>query len=39
VAQLLKRRGIKQVRVLAGGLQAWLDSGFPVDTLRLKVLE
>jgi 3-mercaptopyruvate sulfurtransferase SseA len=39
VAQLLKRRGIKQVRVLAGGLQAWLDSGFPVDSLNLKALE
>jgi len=39
VAQLLKRRGIKKVRVLAGGLQAWLDSGFPVDTLGLKALE
>jgi 3-mercaptopyruvate sulfurtransferase SseA len=39
VAQLLRRQGIKEVRVLAGGLQAWLDNGFPVDTLRLKALE
>jgi 3-mercaptopyruvate sulfurtransferase SseA len=39
VAQLLKRRGIEKVRVLAGGLQAWLDSGFPVDTLNLRALE
>jgi 3-mercaptopyruvate sulfurtransferase SseA len=39
VAQLLKRRGIASVRVLAGGLQAWLDSGFPVESLNLKVLE
>jgi len=39
VAQLLKRRGIKKVRVLAGGLHAWLDSGFPVDTFSLKVLK
>jgi 3-mercaptopyruvate sulfurtransferase SseA len=36
---MLKRRGIEKVRVLAGGLQAWQDSGFPVDTLRLKALE
>jgi 3-mercaptopyruvate sulfurtransferase SseA len=39
VAQLLRRQGIKDVRVLTGGLQAWLDSGFPVDRLRLKALE
>jgi 3-mercaptopyruvate sulfurtransferase SseA len=36
---LLERRGITRVRVLTGGLQAWLDNGFPVDTLGLKALE
>jgi 3-mercaptopyruvate sulfurtransferase SseA len=39
VAQLLKRRGIEKVRVLTGGLRAWLDSGFPVESLNLKALE
>jgi 3-mercaptopyruvate sulfurtransferase SseA len=36
---MLKRRGIEKVRVLAGGLQAWLAGGFPVETLNLKVLK
>jgi membrane protein DedA with SNARE-associated domain/rhodanese-related sulfurtransferase len=32
VALALRRRGIEQVRPLAGGLQAWLDRGFPVTS-------
>jgi len=30
VALLLRRRGITQVRPLAGGLEAWRDLGFPM---------
>jgi len=32
VALALKRRGIEQVRPLAGGLQAWRDRGFPLTS-------
>ncbi len=32
VARLLMQKGIKHVRPLAGGLQGWLDRGFPVDS-------
>jgi membrane protein DedA with SNARE-associated domain/rhodanese-related sulfurtransferase len=32
VALALRRKGIKHVRPLAGGLQAWRDRGFPVTS-------
>ena len=37
VALALRQRGVKRVRPLAGGLQAWRDRGFPVtsDVLNL----
>jgi 3-mercaptopyruvate sulfurtransferase SseA len=31
VALWLKRRGIERVLILTGGLQAWIDQGFPVE--------
>jgi 3-mercaptopyruvate sulfurtransferase SseA len=31
VALWLKRKGISRVQVLTGGLQAWIDQGFPVE--------
>jgi membrane protein DedA with SNARE-associated domain/rhodanese-related sulfurtransferase len=31
VALLLRRQGIRHVRPLSGGLQAWHESGFPVE--------
>jgi 3-mercaptopyruvate sulfurtransferase SseA len=31
VALLLKRRGIERVRPLAGGFDAWLEAGHPVE--------
>jgi rhodanese-related sulfurtransferase len=30
VALMLKRRGIVRVRPLAGGLDAWVEAGYPV---------
>jgi len=33
VALLLKKRGITRVRPLDGGLDAWRELGFPVDTI------
>jgi rhodanese-related sulfurtransferase len=32
VALALKRRGVEQVRPLAGGLEAWRDRGFPLTS-------
>jgi membrane protein DedA with SNARE-associated domain/rhodanese-related sulfurtransferase len=32
IARLLMDRGVRSVRPLAGGLQAWLDAGFKADT-------
>ena len=29
MALLLQKRGVARIRPLAGGLQAWLDRGFP----------
>ena len=29
MALLLRKRGLAQLRPLAGGLQGWLDRGFP----------
>jgi 3-mercaptopyruvate sulfurtransferase SseA len=33
VALLLKRRGIERVRPLAGGFEAWILAGHPVEPL------
>lgn len=32
MALALKRQGITNVRPLAGGLQGWLERGYPVDS-------
>jgi rhodanese-related sulfurtransferase len=32
IARLLMDRGVRLVRPLAGGLQAWIDAGFKADT-------
>ena len=32
IARLLMDRGVRSVRPLAGGLQAWIDAGFKADT-------
>jgi len=32
VALLLRKNGIKRIRPLQGGLQAWRDRGFPLAT-------
>jgi len=32
VALLLRKNGIKRIRPLQGGLQAWRDRGFPLVT-------
>jgi rhodanese-related sulfurtransferase len=32
VARLLMDRGVRSVRPLTGGLQAWIDAGFRADT-------
>ncbi|MCU0580558.1 MAG: hypothetical protein MUF69_13610 [Desulfobacterota bacterium] len=34
MALWLKRRGMTRVQVLTGGLQAWIDHGFPVEDRR-----
>ena len=36
VALLLRRKGVNEVRPLAGGLQAWIDCGFPVISSPLE---
>lgn len=33
MALLLKRHGIDRVRPLAGGFDAWVAAGYPVDPL------
>lgn len=33
MALLLKRRGIERVRPLAGGFDAWLAAGHPVEPI------
>jgi 3-mercaptopyruvate sulfurtransferase SseA len=35
VALLLRRKGIKKIRPLQGGLGAWRDHGYPLDTIKL----
>jgi len=37
IARLLEQKGVKHVRPLAGGLQAWIHSGFPVVPIDEKV--
>jgi membrane protein DedA with SNARE-associated domain/rhodanese-related sulfurtransferase len=32
IARLLMNRGVRSIRPLAGGLQAWIDAGFEADT-------
>jgi 3-mercaptopyruvate sulfurtransferase SseA len=32
VALLLKKNGIKRIRPLQGGLEAWRQRGYPLDT-------
>jgi 3-mercaptopyruvate sulfurtransferase SseA len=32
VALLLRKNGIKHIRPLQGGLNAWRERGFPMDT-------
>jgi len=35
VALLLKKNGIKRIRPLQGGLDAWRERGYPLDTVTL----
>jgi 3-mercaptopyruvate sulfurtransferase SseA len=35
VALLLRKNGIKQIRPLQGGLEAWRKRGYPMDTPTL----
>jgi len=35
VALLLRKNGIKHIRPLQGGLDAWREKGFPLVTLSL----
>jgi len=35
VALLLRKNGIKRIRPLQGGLDAWRKRGFPLDTITL----
>jgi len=36
VALLLRKQGVKHIRPLQGGLDAWRDRGFPLDTIALE---
>jgi rhodanese-related sulfurtransferase len=35
VALLLRKNGIKRIRPLQGGLDAWRDRGYPLVTITL----
>jgi rhodanese-related sulfurtransferase len=35
VALLLRKKGIKRIRPLQGGLNAWRDHGYPVAAVQL----
>jgi len=35
VALLLRKNGIKRIRPLQGGLDAWRERGYPLDTITL----
>jgi rhodanese-related sulfurtransferase len=36
VALLLRKQGIKHIRPLEGGLDAWRTHGFPLDTITIE---
>jgi 3-mercaptopyruvate sulfurtransferase SseA len=36
VALLLRRKGIKHIRPLEGGLEAWRTHGFPLNTITIE---
>ena len=38
MALALRKRGVTRVRPLAGGLQEWLDRGFPVEPVDVVTL-
>jgi 3-mercaptopyruvate sulfurtransferase SseA len=35
VALLLRRQGIRQIRPLEGGFDAWRDRGYPITNIKL----
>jgi rhodanese-related sulfurtransferase len=35
VALLLRKQGITRIRPLQGGLDAWRESGYPLETVTL----
>jgi 3-mercaptopyruvate sulfurtransferase SseA len=35
VALLLKKSGITRIRPLLGGLEAWRERGYPLDTVTI----
>jgi 3-mercaptopyruvate sulfurtransferase SseA len=35
VALLLRHKGVKHIRPLEGGLEAWRDLGYPLQTVEL----
>jgi 3-mercaptopyruvate sulfurtransferase SseA len=37
VALLLRKQGIKRIRPLQGGLEAWREKGYPVEGTAPKV--
>jgi len=36
VALLLRKKGVKRIRPLQGGLEEWRKRGYPLETLALK---
>jgi 3-mercaptopyruvate sulfurtransferase SseA len=39
VALLLRNRGVKHIRPLQGGLDAWRDLGYPLQVLSVTTVE
>jgi rhodanese-related sulfurtransferase len=37
VALLLRKNGITNIRPLQGGLDAWRERGYPMDTVTIEV--
>jgi 3-mercaptopyruvate sulfurtransferase SseA len=35
VALLLRKKGIRHIRPLQGGLDAWRERGYPMDTVTI----
>jgi 3-mercaptopyruvate sulfurtransferase SseA len=35
VALLLRHKGVKRIRPLQGGLEAWRDLGYPLQTISI----